>query len=184
MKEIKRLENGGVNVDNQYLFTPYKKGESEKFGVFTVDNTLLHPDITDKKLLKYELYSLYNDPFCYGGTHKGQLVLGLIFHSVEEMYKVYIELKKMGYKKVKVQEEYRESEISEKLYDLDTVDQTFNFFRCGCILTVQIKAKDLMKFKKDLSKMREILGYRCMWGSEDLYTNYKYSTRLSLNIID
>ena len=120
----KKLENGDVIIDN-YIYTLYKKGEKEeRFGVFTVDSTLLHPNIINKKLLEYEKYSLYNDPFSYCGTHKGQYVLGLMFHSIEEMHKVYIELKKLGYKKVKIIEEYYDSEVEEVLYNLNTFRRT------------------------------------------------------------
>lgn len=174
-----------VRVEN-YIFTSYKKGEKEEFGVFTVDNTLLHPDITDKNLLNHEKYNLFNDPFCYNGTHKGQYVLGLMFHSIEEMYKVYIELKKLGYKKVKVIEEYKDSEVREILYNLNDLKkcESLTFVRCGCILTVQIKAQDLYKFKKDLQTMREKLGYRCMWGSENLFDGYKCKLTQPTFIID
>lgn len=177
------LENGGVIISNRYIFPPYKEGEGEKFGAFTTDPVLLHPSITNKKLNDEEHYYLWNDPHAYNGTHKGQYVLGLIFHSMEEMLKVYLELKRLRYKKVKIyMQDCDEDQFDEVLYDLKTINK-FSFAGVGTILNIQINAKDLGKYKQDILTICKKLNYRCMWGLEDLFKGIKCLRRKNKVII-
>lgn len=188
-KIVKRevLEDGSVIIGEhrRYKFTPYKENEKKKkFGIFYVDPMLLHPNITDKKLKEKERYKIYNDNFRYNGTNKGQYVLGIVTNSLPGLYKIKEGLEKLGYRKIKLVEEC-ERDTEEILYSLDTVD-SFPLAGYGNILTVQIKAIELDKLKEDLMKLRELIGYRCYWETENSFNSQRRGKRIrkTINIID
>ena len=97
MKKVLKNKVEIISIDEKEIQSFPINNESN-FGVILTDPMLLDPEINNKKLKEKEIYEIYNNFSRYDGTHKGQLVLGLIFHSMEEMYQVYIELIRLGYK--------------------------------------------------------------------------------------
>lgn len=171
MKKI--LKDGGVEIrqcNTINYFTPYRESEKKKFGIILTDPILLDPEIKEKKLLNKEIYDIYTESTRYDGTQKGQLVLGLIFHSMREMFDVYIELKRFGYR-VKIENEGN-SKLDSVLYSLDTLeDNIVDFVACWNVLRVQILARDLERYKLDLLTIGLKLGYRFYWGDENNFEN-------------
>lgn len=140
---------------------------SENFGIVITDPILLDPKIKDNKLKEKERYELCNSSNCYNGTQKGQFVLGLIFESLSEMFKIYIELKKYGYKKSKIFKE-DDRQIDQINYNKNNVESWF-YTNHTNIVTVQIKEVDLDKFKSDLLLIGQKLNYKFVWGDENLF---------------
>lgn len=171
MKKI--LKDGGVEIrqcNTINYFTPYRESEKKIFGVILTDPILLDPEIKEKKLLKREIYDIYTESMRYNGTQKGQLVLGLIFHSMREMFDVYIELKRLEYR-VKIEKE-DDSSLDSVLYNLDNLeDDIIDFVACWNTLRVLVLAKDLEKYKLDLLTIGLKLGYRFYWGDENNFEN-------------
>lgn len=167
MKKI--LKDGGVEIVGISAINYFPPKNEGKFGVILTDPILLYPNIDDKQLKRKEVYNIYNNLNCYEGTQKGQLILGLIFHSLEELFKVYIELKRLGYRKVKIVEDEIKSNLDQKLYNLNEIEDVIDFTKCFNSILVQIKEKELDKFKSDLLIIGQKLNYRYFWGSEDLF---------------
>ena len=143
------------------------ENDNENFGIIIIDPILLDPKIKNNKLKEKEKYELRNSFNCYDGTQKGQLVLGLIFESLSEMFKIYIELKKYGYKKSKIFKEDNR-QIDQINYNKDNVKNWF-YTNHTNIITIQIKEIDLDKFKSDLLFIGQKLNYKFVWGDENLF---------------
>ena len=138
------------------------------FGVIITDPVLLDPAINDKKLKEKEKYKLRTDPYCYEGTNfKGQLVLGLIFNSQEEMFETLIELRRFGYLKSKINRIDPRVLFARKNYTTETLN-SWQYTNLENILTIQIKEEELDQYKQNLLKLGEKLGYKFLWGLEDL----------------
>ena len=167
-----------------YNFMPYEKGENRNFCVFQTDPILLHPSINDKELNRKEVYNLRIGGFFCGnntGSHKGQIKLSLYFKSMKEMFNVYVELRRLGYR-LKIENECPKK-IDEVIFNLDTIKKSKSvyLFSDKNSLSIWLTEKKLPEFKNDLLLMRKILGYRCLWGFEDIVDgvrcinkNYKY----------
>lgn len=138
------------------------------FGVIITDPVLLDPVINNEKLKEKEKYKLRTDPYCYEGTNfKGQLVLGLIFNSQEEMFEFLVELRRLGYLKSKINRIDSRVLFARKNYTTETLN-SWQYTNLENIITVQIKEKELDQYKLDLLKLGEKLGYKFLWGLEDL----------------
>ena len=161
MKKVLKDKVEIISIDEKEIQS-FPNSNKNNFGVILTDPILLDPEIDNKKLKEREIYEIYNDFSRYDGTHKGQLVLGLIFHSMEEMYQIYIELIRLGYK-TKVYEEKRNS-LYKKSYNLNDLNNFIYFSGSGNIITTQVI--DLDKYKKDLLEIGEKLGYRFMWETD------------------
>ena len=161
MKKVLKNKVEIISIDEKEIQSFPINNESN-FGVILTDPMLLDPEINNKKLKEKEIYEIYNNFSRYDGTHKGQLVLGLIFHSMEEMYQVYIELIRLGYK-TKVYEEKRNN-LYKKSYNLNNLNDFIYFSGSGNIITTQVI--DLDKYKKDLLGIGEKLNYRFMWETD------------------
>lgn len=183
---IVKHKDGSIEIllgDGKYIdyYFPKRDGEKEDFGIILTDPVLVDPDIKDEKIKEKEIYNLYNHTLCYDGTHKGQLVLGLIFHSLEEMFQVYIELKRLKYR-VKIFEE-DDSDFYRKTFNLKEIEEKgipISFSCCNSILVTEVKTKNLDKYKQELLKIGLELGYRYVWGDSNLFEN---RTKVSETII-
>ena len=166
MKEEEKLREDLKNAievkDGFYKITPYRnEKENKKFGIVMVDSVLLHPSIRDEILLKKELYHLKDTTI----LSRGQINFEVQCNSREELLKVYLYLIQKGYKYTKIL--YESSRYSkEKLYTLEDFRNRKSYGQSiHNILSVYVFLKDLDKFKKDISEMRESIGIRNIWRS-------------------
>lgn len=157
-------------IIKNFELTSYNKDEKNKdFCIFFTDPILLHPEITDKKLLEREAYDIRIGSYYSGGeSHKGQLKIGIMFRSIKEMMNVYVELRRLNYRPVI--DDLDNKNIDECYYNLSLIEKSKSFYPFGArdFLYVWVKEKDLLKFKNDLLSMRSKLRYRCLWGKEDI----------------
>lgn len=145
--------------NNEYI---KKKGE-DRFCIYVVGPTLLHPRVINKELKENEIKRLKK-------TEKNnKLTFDICFHSRIEMLNIYLFLLKKNYN-VNLLEE-SPYEIEEKFYyfkDLIEGKVDINFAGCRNILNLNIDLtlENLDKFKDDLMNVGNITGYKNIWESE------------------
>ena len=175
------MKEKNLVIDN-FEITPNNKGEKENFCVFNIDPVLLHPSIQDIDLKRKEVYNLR---FAFDESHKGHIKLQMFFKSLTEMYKVYIELKRIGYRP-KIEEEHKNSRIDEVILSLKDIKKYKDVSPFGGlnVINIWIEEKGLDKFKSDILSLRQKLGYRNVWGDRDIWNGLKCTNREYKFIID
>ena len=176
------MERKLIKVKDGLYTKPLKENEKEEFGVIITDPILLDPEINDEKLKRIEKYEIRNSNGRYNGTHKGQFILGLIFDSQEDMFRILIELRRAGYVKSKLHR-IDPRVYFRKTYTIETL-KDWDFTNLENQITVKVKEKELEKFKKDLLNLGQRLGYRFLWGLEDLFKGTECCTDcIKINLI-
>lgn len=176
------MERELIKVKDGLYTKPLKENEKEEFGVIITDPILLDPEIDDEKLKRIEKYEIRNSNGRYNGTHKGQFILGLIFDSQEDMFRILIELRRAGYVKSKLHR-IDPRVYFRKTYTIETL-KDWDFTNLENQITVKVKEKELEEFKEDLLNLGQKLGYRFTWGLEDLFDGTEcYTTYVKNNFI-
>ena len=145
---------------NEYI----RVDDEERFCVYVVGPTLLHPRVTDKELKEKEINYLRKE--C---EKNSSLKFDICFHSRVEMLTVYLYLLKNDYE-VKLLEE-SPYDIKERFYNFEDLrngkdDITFAGCRNVLCLNIDLTLENLDKLKRDLMNIRDLTGYKNIWESE------------------